>query len=251
MNRVPKGAVKGPDNKFLRNPDGSYVVRGQTAASKETIAPSAAPALDPLAALAALGITPDALRLALGMTAAAPAPVAPAPPPIGAGNIPILPLDAAAKEALFALGATDRREPGTMKMIDYNAVPTTELAQFLVDSGFPKKRGRTYDGQEHVKEVAIDLAALAKTSQAMRGWFRYIGGSASEPWNNFEWHISAEALAERPTEPAPARTAPTAVVLRKAEEGALFDPADLVGGKHSAAEMMPPKVVIAQIDHHR
>lgn len=106
-----------------------------------------------------------------------------------------LPLEMAIKEALYEFGATDRLT---------NAVQTDRIADFLVDRGFPKKRGRTYQGSEHVTEVAVDIAALAKTNR-LRGWFHFVGGKTRDPWNNWNWSIPPDELAERPCQPAPPR----------------------------------------------
>jgi len=109
-----------------------------------------------------------------------------------------LPIEGAFKEALFELGATDRRT---------NAVTTTELAAFLVSKGFPKKGGRTYQGDEHIREVAIDLASMARI-RPHKGWHHFVGGHASDPWNNWEWCVAPDALREREVEPAPDKTKP-------------------------------------------
>jgi len=104
-----------------------------------------------------------------------------------------LPIEAALKEALYELGATSRT---------VNAVSSERLAKFLVERGFPKKRGRTYEPGDHEREVAADLLAIAKT-RPMHGWHYFVGGHSFDPWNNYAWNIPEAELQERPCKPAP------------------------------------------------
>lgn len=143
-----------------------------------------------------------------------------------------LPLEAALKEALFELGATDKAT---------NAVSTIELAHFLAEHGFPKKGGRTYQGDEHVREIAVDLASIAKT-RPMHGWHHFVGGHASDPWNNYEWCVAPDALRERPADPAPAKHVEPKPPER-AKPVADMDRADLVAyieSKGGKAKTFPP-----------
>lgn len=164
--------------------------------------------------------------------------------PDGANPYAILPLDVSLKEALFELGATDRV---------VNAVRTSVLAMFLVKHGRPKKSGRTYEGDEHVRETEIDLRLMAEQARRvgaaspLAGWFRFVGGQASGSPDNYEWsipdHALAEALAEgrkvTPAERAPAAAPQQAgVPLRAAlPDGAVAYAEDLAPGKHTAAEV--------------
>jgi hypothetical protein len=145
-----------------------------------------------------------------------------------------LSLDVAFKEALFELGATDRKT---------NAVSTSELARFMISKGFPKKGGRTYQDDEHLKEVAIDLASMARI-RPMKGWHHFVGGHASEPWNNWEWCIAPEALAEREAVPAPDKRAATKVAEPEApKEIADMDRNELIAfieSRGGEARTFPP-----------
>ena len=143
-----------------------------------------------------------------------------------------LPLEAALKEALFELGATDKAT---------NAVATIELAHFLAEKGFPKKGGRTYQGDEHVREIAVDLASIAKT-RPMHGWHHFVGGHAPDPWNNYEWCVAPDALRERGAEPAPPKIEKPAPV-EKPKMIADMGRADLVNyieSKGGKAKTFPP-----------
>lgn len=231
MGKVPKGAVKGPDNRFLKNPDGSYVVRGQPAAA----APAPAPDASAIFA-AALGLTQDQLTalvtLVKGAPAAAPAaPAAPTPLRATGSNLyEILPLAEALKEALFDLGATDRLK---------NAVRTSKLAEHLILKGFGVGRA--------LLSVAYDLRDLADSKPKggaaqqgwpLIGWVRYVGGGPSGAPDNWEWSIAPDALAKRPVEPAPAVEAAGPVMRPALAENEAAYAEDLLPGSKTAAEIL-------------
>lgn len=240
MGKVPKGAIKGPDNRFLKNPDGSYVVRGQATVDLKVNTPPAAPP-DPLAVLAALGITPEALRRALGMSTPSnpggtyiPPGEDPSPSPsvgvVGSNLYEILPLAEALKEALFDLGATDRLK---------NAVRTSKLAEHLILKGFGVGRA--------LLSVAYDLRDLADSKPKggaaqqgwpLIGWVHYVGGGPPKAPDNWEWSIAPDALAKRPVEPAPAVEAAGPVMRPALAESEAAYAEDLLPGSKTAAEIL-------------
>lgn len=171
--------------------------------------------------------------------------------PDGANPFAWLPLDAALKVALEAMGATDAK---------VNAVGSTALAAFLVKHGRPKKQGRTYEGDEHTVDVAMDLRLLAEqTTRAGRqaplaGWVQFIGGRHAGSPDNFQWSIPPSALAKAisegrtviPAERAPDAPAAPGTPLRPAlADGQNAYAEDLLPGKHTAAEIQAtiPKAV--------
>lgn len=222
------------------------------AARKSQVAPKAkaapAPATDLASVLKALaGMSPQE-RAAIAAVLAPAQAAAPTPavrPPAGVNLYAIMSLDAALKEALFELGATDRK---------VNAVPTMRLAAFLVERGLPKKGGRTYEGDEHALEVAIDLRLIADQAlrlgkaSPMRGWFHFIGGRAAGSPDNYEWSIPDSALADALTAGrtvTPAQRAPDApppssgTPLRPAlADGAAAYAEDMLPGRRSADQIM-------------
>lgn len=233
MGKVPKGAVKGPDNRFLKNPDGSYVVRGQATVDLKVNTPAAAPP-DPLAVLAALGITPEALRAALGMPAPVAAPVdAPSTPtviPAGTNLYTILPLTEAAKEALFELGATDRLS---------NAVRTSKLASFMISKGFGAGLAELTVAY-NLRDIADKKPKgdAAQQGWPLIGWVHYVGGGPPKAPDNWEWCINPDALLKRPVTPAPAIEAAGPVLRQPLGPNEAAYAEDIQPGSHSAAEIL-------------
>lgn len=266
MGLVPKGAVKGPDKKFLRNPDGSYVVRG--VAQTEPLAPPPAPAAAPLdvgAFLKALAGMSAEERAAIAAVISPPA--APPPPsagprlPPGANPFEYLPLEGALKEALFEMGALHRGELGVAGQ-RINAVRTSKLAAFIVSRGFPKSRGRTYEGDEHAHEVCINLKQIVENnkrlgmSAPLLGWFNFVGGQAAGSPDNWEWLVPGPAITEaaaqgRVIAPATPAVAPLETPTRPAKDDAGAYAEDLLPGKRSADQIMAtmPKLETQTVDH--
>lgn len=276
MGLVPKGAVKGPDKKFLRNADGSYVVRegsftsgggtpkvpksflkpGHVTADPAVIPPAPIPlppVVDVASVLKALVSMTAEERAAIAAVISPPA-AAPPPPsagprlPPGANPFEYLPLEGALKEALFEMGALHRAELGVAGQ-RINAVRTSKLAAFIVSRGFPKSRGRTYEGDEHAHEVCINLKQIVENnkrlgmSAPLLGWFNFVGGQAAGSPDNWEWLVPGPAITEaaaqgRVIAPATPAVAPLETPTRPAKDDAGAYAEDLLPGKRSADQIM-------------
>lgn len=290
MGLVPKGAVKGPDKKFLRNADGSYVVRegsftsgggtpkvpksflkpGHVTADPAVIPPAPIPlpaVVDVASVLKAIvGMSPDERASIAAMfappaaAALTPASAGPRLPP-GANPFEYLPLEGALKEALFEMGALHRAELGVAgQRID--AVRTSKLAAFIVSRGFPKSRGRTYEGDEHAHEVCINLKQIVENnkrlgmSAPLLGWFNFVGGQAAGSPDNWEWLVPGPAITEaaaqgRVIAPATPAAAPLETPTRKPNDTGAAYAEDLLPGKRSADQIMAtmPKLETQTVDH--
>lgn len=200
-----------------------------------------APALDVAALLKAIALMTPEERAAVASVISpqtAPPPAAARVPP-GANPYEYLPLESALKEALFEMGAVDRRT---------SAVRTSKLAEHIVSRGFPKSRGRTYEGDEHSAEVCTHLKLIIEQNKRagiagpLSGWFNYVGGQAAGSPDNFEWSVPQSAIGEAVAQgrviPAPPAAAPAETPLRPHLPGGGPYAEDLLPGTHSADQVM-------------
>lgn len=180
-------------------------------------------------------------------------------PPIGGGsitaNLPpganpyaFLPLELVLREALLELGAIVQPELGVAGQLSA-ALPTSRLAAHIAARGFPKSRGRTYEGDEHADEICTALNSLVMQNKRMgmvaplAGWFHYAGGHAAGSPDNWQWAAPAQAVREAAAQGRiiePRASAAAATPMRAVGPGGppRAYAEDMLPGKRTADEIM-------------